>query len=85
MLQTATHIFVLALVMLRAFAPRTLNRQEGIMAPTSHGRQLQQHLKVILNLRHVDSKGQRAVVYQSARNSRQICAMKSSIDSAAIG
>jgi hypothetical protein len=35
MLQTATHIFGLALAMSSAFAPRIQNRQEGTMAFTS--------------------------------------------------
>jgi hypothetical protein len=62
MVQTATHIFGLALAMSSAFAPRIQNRQEGTMASTKRWLQLQQLLKVVRNLRHVDSTVQRALV-----------------------
>jgi hypothetical protein len=62
MLQTATHIFILALAMSRAFAPRIQNRLEGTMASTAHWPQPQQLLKDDKKLRHVDSIAQRTLV-----------------------
>jgi hypothetical protein len=50
MLQTATHIFGLALAMSSANAPRIQNSQEGTMASTKRWLQLQQLLKVVRNL-----------------------------------
>ncbi|MFN7594115.1 MAG: hypothetical protein ACK5PU_00725 [bacterium] len=85
MLQTETHNSILALAMLRASAHRTQYRQEGTMAFTSRWPQLEQLIKLDRKLRHVDSTAQRALVQQRAKNWRLIGAMKSGIDSPAIG
>ncbi len=55
------------------------------MAFTSRLPQLEQLLKLDRKLRHVDSTAQRALVQQRAKNWRLIGAMKSGIDSPAIG